>query len=223
GELAMASVFAMLACLGVGTVLGAALASRTDTGLPLSPGAQVATGILTASWLGVAVACMYAVVGSQYIGMELGPFLRWSVAPIVPIVVVAAVLALIAVRRWRTPVGGWSQFLAFPVSSVVTATVGMLVLQWSVTAERWPHMLVWIDFGGRFGGLLLGVGVVTALVSRPVLRLVLGAPVAILIAALAGPDTTGILAVIYAVAVGVWWLGRLWTRIIHPAPVTAAR
>ncbi|WP_431728062.1 Hsp70 family protein [Verrucosispora sp. TAA-831] len=223
GELAMASVFAMLACLGVGTVLGAALASRTDTGLPLSPGAQVATGILTASWLGVAVACMYAVVGSQYIGMELGPFLRWSVVPIVPIVVVAAVLAVIAVRGWRTPVGGWSRFLAFPVSSVVTATVGMLVLQWSVTAERWPHMLVWIDFGGRFGGLLIGVGVVTALVSRLVLRLVLGAPAAILIAALAGPGTTGILAVIYAVAVGVWWLGRLWTRIIHPAPVAVAR
>ncbi|MEU5554099.1 Hsp70 family protein [Micromonospora sp. NPDC047793] len=219
GELAMASVFAMLACLSAGTVLGSALASRTDTGLPLSPGAQVATGILTASWLGVAVACMYAVVGSQYIGTELGPFLRWSLLPIVPILLVAAVLAVIAVRQWRTPTGGWSQFLAFPVSSVVTATVGMMVIQWSVTADRWPHMLVWIDFGGRVGGLLLGIGVITAVVSRPILRLVLGVPFAILIAALASQQTTGVLAVLYAAAVGLWWLGRLWSRIIHPAPM----
>ena len=222
GELAMASVFAVLACLGAGTVLGSALAARTDTGLPLSPRAQVATGILAAAWLGVAVAGMYAVVSSQYIGAELTPFLRWALLPTVPLLVVSAVLALIAARQWRTPSGGWSEFLAFPVSSVVAATAGMLVIQWSVTAARMPDMIVWLDLAGRVGGLLMGIGVITALVSRLTLRLVLGAPFAILIATLVNHRTTGILAVIYTIAVTMWWLSRLWTRIIHPGP-TARR
>ncbi|WP_425412952.1 Hsp70 family protein [Micromonospora nigra] len=221
GELAMASVFALVACLGAGTVLGSALAARDGNSVSLSPGVQVATGILTAAWLGVAVAGMYAVVGSQYIGTELGPFLRWSLLPVAPILLVAGGLALIAVLRWRTPRGGWSDFLAFPTSSVVTATAGMLLIQWSLTADRWPDMLVWIDLGGRVGGLLLGIGVITALVSRLALRLVLGAPLAIICAALVSSRTAGILAVIYAIAVTVWWLKQLWTRIIHPRPLSA--
>ncbi|WP_431884126.1 Hsp70 family protein [Micromonospora gifhornensis] len=218
GELAMAAVFAVLACLGAGTVLGSSLAARTDMGVPLSPRAQVATGIVTAAWLGVAVAGMYAVVGSQYIGTQLGPFLRWALLPTVPLLVVAAVLALIAARQWRSPRGGWSEFLAFPVSSVVAATAGMLVIQWSVTAPRMQDMIVWLDLAGRVGGLLMGVGVITALVSRLALRLVLGAPFAILLAALVSHRTTGILAVIYTIAVTMWWLRRLWSRIIHPGP-----
>ena len=143
----MASVFAALACVAAGTVLGSTLAARTDSGVPLSPGAQVATGILTSAWLGVAVVGMYAVVGSQYIGTELGAFLRWTLVPVLPILLVAMVLALIAFRQWRTPRGGWSEFLAFPISSVVTATVGMMLVQWSLPATYSPGMIVWLDLG----------------------------------------------------------------------------
>ncbi|MEU6022584.1 Hsp70 family protein [Micromonospora sp. NPDC047134] len=221
GELAMASVFAVLACLAAGTVLGSALASRTDSGVPLSPGAQVATGVLTAAWLGVAITGMYAVVGSQYIGTELGAFLRWTVVPVVPILLVAAVLALIAFRQWRTPRGGWSEFLAFPVSSVVTATVGMMLVQWSMP-DRYPaHMELWLGFGGRVGGLLIGVGVITALVSGLWLRLVMGLPFAILTATLVDKYNTGTVASLYVVAVTVWWLRRLWTRILYSTIASA--
>jgi hypothetical protein len=218
GEVAMASVFAVIACLAAGTVLGSTLASRTDSGVPLSPAAQVATGILTSAWLGVAVVGMYAVVGSQYIGTDLGAFLRWTLLPVAPILLVAMVLALIAFRQWRTPRGGWSEFLAFPVSSTLTATVGMMLVQWSLPATYSPGMEVWLGLGSRLGGLLIGVGVITALVSGWWLRLVMGVPFAILTATLVGRYNTGTVAGLYVVAVTVWWLARLWTRILYTTP-----
>ncbi|MFI7553559.1 Hsp70 family protein [Micromonospora sediminimaris] len=218
GEVAMASVFAVIACLAAGTVLGSSLATRTDSGVPLSPAAQVATGILTSAWLGVAVVGMYAVVGSQYIGTDLGAFLRWTLLPVAPILLVAMVLALIAFRQWRTPRGGWSEFLAFPVSSTLTATVGMVLVQWSLPATYSPGMEVWLGLGSRLGGLLIGVGVITALVSGWWLRLVMGVPFAILTATLVGRYNTGTVAGLYVVAVIVWWLARLWTRILYTAP-----
>ncbi|WBB91516.1 Hsp70 family protein [Verrucosispora sp. WMMC514] len=223
GEVAMASVFAVIACLAAGTVLGSSLATRTDSGVPLSPAAQVATGILTSAWLGVAVVGMYAVVGSQYIGTELGAFLRWTLVPVVPILLVAMVLALIAFRQWRTPRGGWSEFLAFPVSSTLTATVGMILVQWSLPATYSPGMEVWLGLGSRLGGLLIGFGVITALVSGWWLRLVMGVPFAILTATLVGRYNTGTVAGLYVVAVTVWWLARLWTRILYTAPTQARR
>ncbi|WBB93427.1 Hsp70 family protein [Verrucosispora sp. WMMC514] len=223
GEVAMASVFAVIACLAAGTVLGSTLAARTDSGVPLSAGAQVATGILTSAWLGVAVVGMYAVVGSQYIGTELGAFLRWTLVPVVPMLVVAMVLALIAFRQWRTPKGGWSDFLAFPVTSVVTAAVGMMLVQWSLPATYAPGMEVWLGVGQRVGGVLIGVGVITALVSGWWLRLVMGVPFAILTATLVGRYNTGTVAGLYIVAATVWWLGRLWTRILYTAPTHPRR
>ena len=223
GEVAMASVFAVIACLAAGTVLGSTLASRTDSGVPLSPAAQVATGILTSAWLGVAVVGMYAVVGSQYIGTELGAFLRWTLLPVAPILLVAMVLALIAFRQWRTPRGGWSEFLAFPVSSTLTATVGMILVQWSLPATYSPGMEVWLGLGSRLGGLLIGVGVITALVSGWWLRLVMGVPFAILTATLVGRYNTGTVAGLYVVAVTVWWLARLWTRILYTTPTQPRR
>ncbi|WBB52377.1 Hsp70 family protein [Verrucosispora sp. WMMD573] len=223
GEVAMASVFAVIACLAAGTVLGSTLATRTDSGVPLSPAAQVATGILTSAWLGVAVVGMYAVVGSQYIGTELGAFLRWTLVPVAPILLVAMVLALIAFRQWRTPRGGWSEFLAFPVSSTLTATVGMMLVQWSLPATYAPGMEVWLGLGSRLGGLLIGVGVITALVSGWWLRLVMGVPFAILTATLVGRYNTGTVAGLYVVAVTVWWLARLWTRILYTAPTQPRR
>ncbi|GIJ28892.1 hypothetical protein Vqi01_40540 [Micromonospora qiuiae] len=219
GELAMASVFAVLACLAAGTVLGSALAARTDSGVPLSPGAQVATGILTSAWLGVAVVGMYAVVGSQYIGTELGAFLRWTLVPVIPTLLVAMVLALIAFRQWRTPRRGWSEFLAFPISSVMTAAAGMMLVQWSLPASYPPHMITWMNLGARVGGLLIGIGVITALVSGLWMRLVMGVPFAILTATLVHRHNTGTVAGLYVVAT-VWWLARLWTRILYSAPAS---
>ncbi len=216
GELAMAAVFALVAALAAGTVIASALAARTS-GEPMSPGGQVGTGILASASLGVAVAGLYAVVGSVYIGQEVAPFLRWTLLPIAPVVVIAAAMAVVAARQWRTPHGGWSQLLAFPALSVVTAAVGMALIQYSLTAARWPELVLWIDAAGRLGGLLLGIGVVTAVVSTPLLRLILAAPLAVITAAIVSRPASGILGVIYAAAVAVWWIRQVWTRIIHPA------
>ncbi|WP_236647892.1 Hsp70 family protein [Micromonospora sicca] len=222
GELAMAAVFAVIASLGAGTVIASAIASRSTTE-PTSPGGQVGTGILASASLGVAVAGMYAVVGSLYIGADVGPFLRWALLPVAPIVVVAAVMALVAARQWRTPRGGWSELLAFPTGSVVTGAVGMALIQYSLTADRWPERVLWIDIAGRVGGLLLGVGVVMAVVSPLVLRMILAAPLAVITAAIVSRPASGILGVIYAIAVALWWIRQVWTRIVRPGrpPVRA--
>ncbi|PWR09722.1 Hsp70 family protein [Micromonospora sicca] len=215
GELAIAAVFAVIASLGAGTVIASAIASRGTTE-PISPGGQVGTGILASASLGVAVAGMYAVVGSLYIGADVGPFLRWALLPVVPIVVVAAVMALVAARQWRTPRGGWSELLAFPTGSVVTAAVGMALIQYSLVADRWPDMVLWIDIAGRVGGLLLGVGVVMAVVSPLVLRVILAAPLAVITAAIVSRPASVILGVIYAIAVALWWIRQVWRRIVRP-------
>ncbi|WP_280841001.1 hypothetical protein [Micromonospora sp. A200] len=54
------------------------------------------------------------------------------------------------------------------------------------------------------------------------MRLILGAPMAVITAALVSPRASGILGVIYAIAVAVWWIRQLWTRILrpHPRPIT---
>ncbi|MEH0829891.1 Hsp70 family protein [Micromonospora sp. CPCC 205714] len=217
GELAMAAVFALIACLGAGTVIASAIAARNAADHN-PPGVQTGTGILAAASMGSATAGMYAVVGSLYIQTAVGPFLRWALLPITPIIAVAAVMALVAARQWRTPPGGWSQLLAFPTTSVVIAATGMLCIQYSLTADRWPDMILFIDITGRLGGLLLGAGTIMAIVRQPLLRLILGAPMAVITAALVSPRATGILGVIYAIAVAVWWIRQLWTRILRPHP-----
>jgi hypothetical protein len=213
GELALAAVFAVVACVGAGTVLASTIAARPQT--PTSPGTQTATGIAASASCGVAVSGMYAVIGSVYFGQPVGGFLRWALLPVTPIVAAAAVMALVAVRQWRVPPAGWSQLLAFPTGSVLTAGLGMALIQYSLTADRWPNMVLWIDLAGRVGGLLLGVGTAITLVSHPILRLILGAPLAVITAALVSWPAVGILGVIYAIAVAVWWLRRLWTRLLH--------
>lgn len=228
GELAVAAVLAVIASLGAGTVLASAITARTShtPGPSASPGSQTGTGILASASLGVAVAGMYAVLGSLYIGDPVGGFLRWTLLPIAPIVAAAAVMALVAARQWRTPPGGWSKLLAFPTGSVITAGLGMALIQYSLTADRWPNMLLWIDLAGRVGGLLLGIGAVMAVVSQPILRLILGVPLAVITAALVSWPASGILGVIYAIAVAGWWLRQLWTRLLRqqaPPPRRPAR
>ncbi|MGC4808731.1 Hsp70 family protein [Micromonospora sp. DT233] len=221
GELTMAAVFAVLASLSAGTILGSLLAAHDPTAGPRTPASQVGTGILAAVSLGMAIAGMYAVVASLYYRLEVGPFLRWALLPIAPTVIVAAVMALVAARQWRTPRGGWSDFLAFPLSPLITAAAGMALMAYFVTAERPPDLVLWIDLAGRIGGFLIGVGIVTTVVSPMVLRLILGAPVAIICAVIVNWRAIGILGVAYAIAVAAWWIGRLWNRVLRangPAP-----
>jgi hypothetical protein len=216
GELAMASVFAVVACLGAGTMLTSLIAARHTTTHPGDASGQMGTGILAAASLGVAIAGLYAVTSSLYFGLDTGPFLRWALAPVAPVAALAAVTALVAARQWRTPRTGWSDLLAFPTGSVVTAAAGMALVQHSLTADRWPHLVLWIDLAGRAGGLLLGIGVVMAVVPTLLLRLIVAAPVAVFTAAIVSWDAVGILGVIYAIAVALWWIRSLWPLIVRP-------
>ncbi|MEV0157700.1 Hsp70 family protein [Micromonospora sp. NPDC050686] len=222
GELTMACVFALLTCLSAGTILGSLIAAHSPTPDIRSEGGKVSVGILAAVSLGVAIAGLYAVVSSQYFALPVGGFLRWALWPITPIVLMAVAMALVAARQWRAPHGGWSALLAAPTGSVITAAAGMLLVQYSLTADRWPNMVLWIDLAGRVGGLLLGVGVVMALVTPLVFRLILGAPLALITAAIVSGRAAGVLGVFYAIAVGVWWAARFWARIVRPTPPTPA-
>ncbi|MET7968752.1 Hsp70 family protein [Micromonospora sp. NPDC005305] len=220
GELAVAAVFAVVACLAAGTVLGSLIAARSPSTDIRSEGGKVSVGILAAVSLGVAAAGLYAVVASQYFGLPVGGFLRWALWPVTPIVVMAVAMAVVAARQWRVPRGGWSALLTVPTGSVSSGALGMLLVQYSLTADRWPHLVLWIDLAGRVGGLLLGVAVVMALVTPLVFRLILAAPLAVISAAIVSWPASGVLGVFYAVAVAVWWAARLWTRVVRPAPST---
>ncbi|MGS2619784.1 Hsp70 family protein [Micromonospora sp. LZ34] len=222
GELAMAAVFALLACLGAGTILGSLIAAHSPTPDTRTEGGKVSIGILAAVSLGAAIAGLYAVVASQYFGVPLGGFLRWALWPITPIVVMGVAMAVVAARQWRTPHGGWSALLAVPTGSVIVAAAGMVLIQYSLTADRWPELVLWIDTAGRVGGLLLGVGVVMALVTPLVFRLILAAPLAVITAAIVSRQAAGILGAIYAIAIAIWWAARLWTRVVRPAPPSPA-
>ncbi|WP_428962970.1 Hsp70 family protein [Micromonospora fluostatini] len=221
GQLAMAALFAMTACLSAGTILGSLAATHSTNTLVGSRAGTVSIGILSAVSLGTAVASLYAVVAAQYLHMETGPLLRWALWPIAPIAVLALITAVVAARQWRTPPGGWSALLAFPVSSVAVAGTGMALLQYSVTADRLPDRLLWIDLTGRAGGLLLGLGAVMALLRPWILRLIMGGPLIVITTAIAAYRTIGILAAIYATAVTAWWIYRLWTRLVRTPPAHA--
>ncbi|MEU8265190.1 Hsp70 family protein [Micromonospora sp. NPDC048999] len=223
GELAVAAVFAVLACLSAGTVLGSLIAAHSPTAEARSEGGKVSVGIVAAVSLGVAIAGMYAVLGSQYFKLPLGGFLPWALWPITPIVLIAVAMAVVAARQWRAPHGGWTALLAAPTGSVVAAAAGTMLIQYSMTATRWPRLVLWIDLAGRLGGLLLGVGVVMAVVSPLVLRLILGVPLTMITASIVSWRATGILGVFYAIAIAFWWAARLWTRIIRPATPTPRR
>ncbi|MFC3504089.1 Hsp70 family protein [Micromonospora krabiensis] len=216
GELTMAAVFALLACLAAGTVLGALIAARSPTPGTRTEGGRVSVGILAAVSLGAAIAGLYGVVASQYLGQPVGRFLSWALWPIAPIVVMAVAMAVVAARQWRAPHGGWSALLAAPTGSVVAAALGMGLIQYSLTADRWPDLVLWIDIAGRVGGLLLGVGVAMAVVGPLMFRIILAAPLAVIAAAIVSSRAAGVLAVIYAIAVAMWWAARLWTRILRP-------
>src|SRR6266487_2388113 len=87
---------------------------------------------------GLAVAGLYAVGGSVYFDLPTGAFLRWAILPVLPIAATATVTAVLAARWRRIPPEGWHAWLNFPVSSVLLAAAGMLLIQVSMPAKVYP-------------------------------------------------------------------------------------
>ncbi|GAA4475452.1 hypothetical protein GCM10023170_098620 [Phytohabitans houttuyneae] len=220
GQLGVASLLALLACLCGAAVLGAVLPA--NAGLPRaasSDAVRMGGGLVVAAVLGWCVAALYGVGASVYLAAPLGSFLRWAMLCTLPLALVAACTGVVAAVRGRSPAVGWHNWLRFPILSVVPAAVGMLLLAvvyGYMAADTGPA-----DTVQRTGGFLIGVGAGLALVGPLVYRLVVVPPLAAVTMAIVDIHTSGILAAIYAAAVTCWWLQRLWQLLFHPDPWTS--
>jgi hypothetical protein len=216
GELALASVFALITCLAAATVLAANIpATMRVSGRAAGPGAPIGTGLLVAVATGLSIAGLYAIAGSVYFGLPIDPFLRWTLLPQLPVAVAAVTAAVISARLRRPPPQGWDAWLAFPISSLLTAGAGAILVQISMSAPRYPWDETLMNLAGRGGGLLLGIG--AALVAtRAVYRVVIAAPLGIFTAAIVSWPATGMLAFIYVVAVTTWWVQCIWKLVQGP-------
>jgi hypothetical protein len=207
GELATAALFALIACLAAGCLFGTALHQMRPPQPGRSPagaGQGISDGIWLAVAAGMAVAALYAIAAALYFAVPLSGPLRWALLPILPTAVVAAGLGWL-IRGRQHPPQGWDAVLAFPISSILCAAAGTLIL-----ATWWSQLLVDADIVGRAGGVLIGVAMALALVRHPGLRAGLAVFLGFFGFLAVGSRATGILAVIYAITATLWWAQRLW-------------
>jgi hypothetical protein len=216
GQLAAAAVFAMIACLVLGVLVAAFLADEKGAVLDAP---RVASGLAAAAVGAAALAAGYAVVASFLFAVPPGSFLRWSVLPLLPVLIVVALGAVVA-RRIDAPAPGWLRWLRFPVLSLVFIASGVALLGYSETATRWPQLILLLEIAGRAAGLLVGVGLTLAVVSRPLFRVIVGTPLSVFCLAIADWRAAGIFGVMFGLAVAVWLATRMWT--VRASPRAAA-
>lgn len=219
GELTVAGVLAAIAALQAATVIAAALAQQTARAGRVARDERITAGLLVAAAGGPAVAGLYGVTAAVYFAYPVGHVLRWAVLPVLPIAAAVLALALLSWRRNESDTG-WNQILAFPVSSTLAISGGVVAI------AIWYHQPLAIlgsanQSVGWIGGILIGVGVACTLVrpiaARAVLSVLLGFFTFVL--SRSGPN---ILAVIYAIAVTVWCAHRVWAVARRPLPRSAA-
>ena len=134
--------------------------------------------------------------------------------PVLPLIAIVVTVAALAARWGRRPATGWHAWLRFPIDSIIPATAGMLLIQY--LHWNWYDDKAWVTGLERLGGLLIGVGAAFALVQPWLYRLIVAVPLAVVTAAITSVDSTGILGMIYVLAVTTWWLQRLWQLIYRP-------
>jgi len=215
GQLGMASLLALVACLCGAAVLAAVLPANTGvSGQPASEAVRMGGGLVVAAVLGSCIAALYGVGAAVYLSAPVGPFVRWALLCTLPLAAVAAGTGVLAAARGSVPAAGWHNWLRFPLLSAIPAAVGMLLLSAA-------HGYMAVDTGPtasveRTGGFLIGVGAGLALVRPLLYRLIVVPPLAAVTTAIVDIHTTGILAAFYIVAVTCWWLQRLWQLRFHP-------
>lgn len=211
----IAAALAMI-CLLQAAALFAALLHHSDPVSAEQPTTgRISGGITIALGAGLATATMYAITAGLYFSQPPTPLARGVLLSVLPIAAAAALVAVLAWRRRVTPTGGWDDFLAFPTSSLITATAGIVtVYLWR--SFPWPWWLTaWKDGIGLAGGLMIGVAVACALVRHPGARLALTVPIGFFttIISRTGPE---MLAVIWTIAVACWWGARAWALLRMP-------
>ncbi|MET8149107.1 Hsp70 family protein [Actinoplanes sp. NPDC049668] len=212
GELAVAAVLAAITALQAAALFAALLDQRAPTRAGQAATGRISGGIAIAVAAGLATAGLYAITAAVFFNHPTADLLRWALLPVLPTAAIAALVAGLAWRRAAAPVGGWDGFLAFPASSMTTATAGILAvsLWWHGGLPAWLND--WTTVIGLTGGLLIGTAVACALVRHPAARLALTVPIGVFttIISRSGPD---IPAIIWAIAVAVWWAGHAWALV----------
>jgi actin-like ATPase involved in cell morphogenesis len=212
GELAMAGLFAVVFCLRAQSVFASAVANPATAPQRADNGSRVVAGLGLAAVAGLATAGMYAVVAAVYFSYPATEPLRWALLPSLPVGVAALVLTGLA-WRGHHPDGGWDVLLAFPLSSTITATAGAVGIALYNVAELEDGRIELADY---LGVVLLGFAVACALSWHRIARIALALPFAffLLILSRAG---LGIPATIYAIAVALWYVQRVWALARTPA------
>jgi hypothetical protein len=221
GELALAALFVLLGLLDSATVIASSIPPRD----PLTPppagrrfdSQQIGTAILAATAVGFAVAALYAALAAIRVAAPIGPFLRWTLVPLLPVGALLAGAAGLATRLGRVPAGGWHRWLRSPIGSILLATLGMLLIQLGLTLPITQAQEPAANLVVVAGGLVFGVAFGWVLASRTVYRLIVAVPAALVTAVVASAATTTILAVGYLAVVAFWWARRVWDLASRPA------
>jgi hypothetical protein len=223
GQLALASLFGMLTSLQLATLIAAALPPPDPFTRPHTSGRaawsdsqQIGPALAASAAAGTTLAGIYAIIAAVGLEWPSGPFLRWTLLPLTPIVVLTLAAGVLATRSRRIPAVGWHEWLGFPVSSIITATIGMAALQASVTTAVYPRNAATLVLLGRVGAALIGVAAALALARQARWRIILAAPTAAIFATIAGLAATGLLASGYITAVTLWWARRVWLLANRP-------
>jgi hypothetical protein len=152
---------------------------------------------------------MYALFAAVAFGHSGGSLLRWGLLPVAPLAVVTAGIGLAAMRAAAAPPGGWHTLLGFPHASLVCVGVGMAAIQY-FQAVGDPGQEVLRAAGSRGGAALIGAGVAFAAVQTRWVQALLAVPLAMFTALVGSYNSAGMLTVLYAATVTVWWARRLW-------------
>jgi hypothetical protein len=153
---------------------------------------------------------------AEYLFIPLNGPLRWTLLPVLPTAVIATGIAALVAWRGCYPRQGWDAFLAFPTSSVLLATAGMLLIGYGLTARVLDEFAVWLTLGIRAGGLLVGIAAACLLARSLRWRLLLAAPLGLFLFTIADPTANGVIGAVYAIAVVCWWTLRLFDLLRSP-------
>ncbi|GLY96537.1 Hsp70 family protein [Actinoplanes sp. NBRC 103695] len=221
-KLTVAVVLAQVCLVQFASVFAALLDQNSQRSPGRQPASRITAGLGIAAASGLVVGVLYAMTAGAYFNIPSYSWpIRYAVWYALPIAVSAALLALLSWRRNLTPAEGWDGFLAFPGSSLIAVTLGIVI----VSLPMVEGMPVWLNGWGPglsyAGGLLTAVGAAAAitrhLIVRAVLGLILAIPLMVFARTYTGYKALG---VIYATAVAAWLITRmyaLFTR--HRQPV----
>lgn len=213
GQLAMAAVLAVVAATAIGGHYTLQpRPGRISTARRLPDGLPAATGLLSCVGFGVVLAALYASLGAAYHEGAFAGQLMWStVVPAIPIGAVIAAGAVLILRGAPEPRIGWGRAFTVPHPPIVLGGIGMATITWSGNAtDPWTVQQWWFAVVPHCGGLLLGLAIAFLLAERRLFQILIAAPLSITTFLIGTFGPANILGMMWVVAVGCWWIRRVW-------------